>query len=122
MSAKLPEPWKTIAVVVYLLICLFDFWLMPMYRTHINEQFIANSTTIMPENRAYVLEVIDRVALEKWSPVTTQDIGGIIFHVTFGILMTGTALTRRTWTLSSSGGLSSSPNNDKNNQEKNDNE
>lgn len=124
MSAKLPEPWKSIAIVVYLVICLFDFWLMPMYRTHINEQFIANATTIMPENRAYVLEVIDRVALEKWTPVTTSDIGGIIFHVTFGILMTGSALTSRTWTLSSSGGLSSSPKDDKdkNNKEKSDNE
>lgn len=110
MSAKLPETWKLLAVSVYLIICLFDFWLMPVYRTHLNQQFILDAANeVEPENRAYILEVIDRIALEKWTPVTTQGVGGVIFHVSFGILMTGSALTRRTWTLSSSGGLSSSP-------------
>ena len=104
MSSKILEPWKTIAVVAYLLICLFDFWLMPMYRTYLNQEFISDAATqIKPENRAYMLEVIDRIAIDDWVPVTTKDVGGIIFHLTFGIMMTGTALTSRTWTISSSG-------------------
>lgn len=119
MSNKLPQSWKLLAVTVYLIICTFDFWLMPVYRTHLNQEFIINAAEeVDPENRAYILEVIDRVALDKWQPVTTANIGGIIFHVTFGILMTGSALTRRTWTLSSSGGLTSEP--DKDEKEKND--
>ena len=121
MSAKLPEPWKLLAVSVYLIICLFDFWLMPVYRTHLNQQFILDAAAeVKPANRAYILEVIDRIALEKWEPVTTKGIGGVIFHVSFGILMTGSALTRRTWTLSSSGGLSSKPADEDNDKEKND--
>lgn len=119
MDHNIAGPWKTLAVAVYLVICLFDFWLMPMYRTHLNQEFIVNAAAeAEPENRAYILEVIDRIALEKWTPVTTTGVGGVIFHLSFGVLMTGTALTRRTWTLSSSGGLSSAPEKDK--QEKND--
>jgi len=120
MGAKLPDAWKLLAVTVYLIICLFDFWLMPVYRTHLNQQFINNAaTTVQAENRAYILEVIDRVKLEKWVPVTTTGIGGVIFHLSFGVMMTGSALTRRTWTISSSGGISSSPKDD--DQEKIDN-
>lgn len=61
-----------------------------------------------PENRAYVLDVIDRISLDGWSPVTTNNHGGIVFHISFGMVLGGSALSGRTWTISNNG-LSSTP-------------
>lgn len=114
MENKTLEPWKPIAVAVYLVICSFDFWIMPIYKTYLNQVFLQDTVKQLdPENRSYILELIDRIAIDDWEPVTVSGTGGIIFHLSFGTLLAGTALTSRTWTLSANGDVASSPNDKK---------
>lgn len=109
MKTQTKDTWKAIAAYAYMTICVFDFLVMPAYTSYLNQRFIEETISeLEPDSRAYVLEVIDRISLESWSPVTTNNTGGMIFHISFGMILGGTAVTGRTWTISSNG-LTSSP-------------
>ena len=93
--------WKTAAAYVYILICIFDFLIMPAYMVYNNRDFSEKVISIMDEsNRKYALDIIDRLSLRNWEPVTVYG-GGVIFHIAFGAILTGAAVTDRRWTLTS---------------------
>lgn len=108
MSEDAKQTWKSIAAYVYLLICVFDFLIMPAYISHLNNKFIQETLAqVEPDTRSYILEIIDRVKIDKWNPVTLQS--GYVFHISFGLILGGAAFTSRSWTLSANG-LKSEPN------------
>jgi len=115
--------WKTVAAYVYLTICLFDFLIMPAAITIINRSFtneIINE--IKAEDRKYALEIIDRISLDNWEPVTIYG-GGLVFHLSFGAILTGAAVTDKKWTLTqsaASGSVSVKTEETKSNSEKKD--
>lgn len=86
--------WRTLAAYVYLTICTFDFILMPAL-THINH---VDTKAVIVElledriDRDFVLDIIDRVDGNQWDPLTL--IGGGLFHISFGAILTGVAVTR----------------------------
>lgn len=93
--------WKTVAAYVYILICIFDFVVMPAYMVYTNRDFSDQVIQIIDEsNRRYALEIIDRLSLRNWEPVTVYG-GGMIFHLSFGAILTGAAVTDRRWSIGS---------------------
>lgn len=76
----------TVALCVYLLICLCDFVAMPIYYEWSNQQstpikMIALAKTMPPAEQVQVLEILK--ANRKWEPITDQ-----MFHIAFGTLLT----------------------------------
>ena len=83
--------WRPIAAYAYILICIFDFIVMPSL------VFYQNKTTrdLLMEARitdkVYALDVTKSTVLKEWEPVTLE--GGGLFHVSFGAILTGAAVT-----------------------------
>lgn len=96
--------WKTVAAYVYLSICLFDFLIMPAFMVIVNRAFTQEIIDeIKAEDRKYALEIADRVTFKNWEPVTIYG-GGLVFHLSFGAILTGAAVADRKWILTSSAG------------------
>ena len=97
MKSKLDEPWyhwRSIACFAYIIICLFDFVIMPIVvqidyedtKLRIEKLIVAEQ-----KDRAFVVEVMDRAKLVPWTPLTL--VGGGLFHLSFGSLLTGATVT-----------------------------
>lgn len=99
------DTWKTIAAYVYLTICLFDFLIMPAYMVYSNKTFTQEiiQEIDLETDRKFTLEVVDKLSLKNWEPVTIYG-GGLVFHLAFGAILTGAAVTDRKWVLTSSAG------------------
>jgi len=87
------EGWKTVLAVVYSIICLVDFVVMPVAITAAKgaglKEFIATELrTFDPAIQLQLLQVISR----DYSPFTLQGAG--VFHLAFGALLTGSALSK----------------------------
>lgn len=92
---KSEEPWyhwKHVAGYAYILICLVDFVVMPIV-LH-NDRIVTRDVIIeqVVENADLALELIDRNRVYEWSPMTM--VGGGLFHISFGAILTGAAVTR----------------------------
>jgi len=87
--------WLPAAAAVYLLICLFDFIIMPVYVAAHNSRV---ETMIFQKIEGKdVVDIADSLikgnqALKQWNPLTL--LGGGMFHLAFGALLTGGAITR----------------------------
>jgi hypothetical protein len=83
------EGWKTVLAVVYAMICLFDFVIVPSWigltREELNMALFANTTI----NMQVQLELIKSMYAQH-EPFTLQ--GGGLFHLAFGALLTGSAI------------------------------
>jgi len=89
------DGWKTVLAVVYAIICLVDFVLMPMVITSVKgsglKEFIATQLrTFDPAIQLQLLQAVSR----DYAPFTLQGAG--VFHLAFGALLTGSALSRST--------------------------
>jgi hypothetical protein len=87
------EGWKTIMAVVYAIICLVDFVIMPMaitaFKGHGLQDFIINNLrTFDPTIQTQILQVIAK----EYTPITLQGAG--VYHLAFGALLTGSALSK----------------------------
>ena len=87
--------WLPFAAATYIVICIFDFMVMPVYVTTHNSR-IENAVFARLENKD-AAEFADSLvkanqAQRQWNPLTL--IGGGLFHVAFGALLTGGAVTR----------------------------
>lgn len=83
------------AAGIYLLICLFDFIIMPIYTATMNSKLenVIISKLETKDFATYANEVIKSVSANKqWNPLTL--LGGGMFHLAFGSLLTGGAVTR----------------------------
>ena len=89
------KTWLPIAAFVYLGICAFDFVVMPVYTAAHNGQ-IENRIVRTLEGKD-ALTFADSViranqASRQWNPLTL--LGGGMFHLSFGALLAGGAVTR----------------------------
>jgi len=87
------DGWKTIMAVVYAVICIFDFIIVPswigMTRADVFAGFeMMPLTTLDPQVQ---IKLIDSLTYQHM-PFTLQ--GGGLFHLAFGALLTGSALNR----------------------------
>lgn len=76
--------WRALAAVSYLIICSFDFIIMPLIVFFVHDSF-----TEMTKNISGLSPEVQRVALDRiwgpWQPLTLQCNG--IFHISFGSLI-----------------------------------
>jgi len=86
--------WKTIAGYAYILICITDFLIMPI-ATHTNQIDTKEEILAIVEEQGLdtALKIMDRIkGQHSWIPVTMT--GGGLFHISFGAILTGAAITR----------------------------
>lgn len=87
--------WLPVAAFIYLGICVFDFVLMPVYTAAHNSR-IENAVVSVLDSKD-VVTFTDTIvkanqASRQWNPLTL--LGGGMFHLAFGSLLTGGAVTR----------------------------
>ncbi len=94
-SAWYQRTWLPFLAGIYMLICLFDFIIMPVYTAAHNSR-IENAvlTTIEAKDVADFADGIIKAnqSQRQWNPLTL--LGGGMFHLAFGALLTGGAVTR----------------------------
>jgi hypothetical protein len=85
------QGWKSMLALVYAMICIFDFVVVPIWigasHTRLDLALIRDSTIPLQIQ----LELI-RVVYQQHQPFTLQ--GGGLFHLAFGALLTGSALSK----------------------------
>ena len=85
--------WRWTALIIYLLICFYDFMFVPIWyginRPDISQFMdIVNST----ENMLVQLELLTKLTGQH-SPFTLM--GGGLFHLAFGAILTGSAFASK---------------------------
>lgn len=87
--------WLPFAAATYIVICIFDFIIMPVYVTAHNSR-IENAVfkTLEAKDAAEFADGLVRAnqAARQWNPLTL--LGAGMFHLSFGALLTGGAVTR----------------------------
>lgn len=87
--------WLPFAAATYIVICIFDFILMPVYVTAHNSR-IENAVlkTLDSKDAAEFADGLVKAnqAARQWNPLTLMGAG--MFHLAFGALLTGGAVTR----------------------------
>lgn len=96
-ESRLQKLWRPSVAVVYLITVIFDFIIMPVYVENTNKITIdyALLDRINKLEQAQTQTEIARkmdVAKRTWKPLTLE--GGGLFHVAFGSILTGAAITR----------------------------
>jgi len=89
--------WRNAAAVVYFIICLFDFVVMPamvyykdLDKIHAIEDLIDQDKYTATNDKEYAIKIIDRITNEQWEPITLMN--GGIFHISYGAILTGATL------------------------------
>jgi len=89
--------WKVACAVVYLVICIFDFLIMPGMLTQFSENI--DYTQLFEqvnklENYQAQVALLNKVSYEvqTWKPLTLQGAG--MFHIAFGAILTGVAMSQ----------------------------
>lgn len=91
------EGWKPFLAFVYALICVFDFIVVPVW---IGLNRPSNAKIEERLHQIHQHQMSPALAQEMVKPLTYQHEpftlkGGGLFHLSFGALLTGSALTRR---------------------------
>lgn len=87
--------WLPFAAYVYITICVFDFMVMPIYVTAHNSRI--ENEIFRELNGKEAIPFADTLikanqAQRQWNPLTL--LGAGMFHLSFGALLTGGAITR----------------------------
>jgi hypothetical protein len=86
------EGWKSLLALVYALICVFDFIVIPAWigatRVQLDTSVFAQSDV----DHDIQMQLIE-LAWAPYEPLTLKGAG--MFHLAFGALLTGSALARR---------------------------
>jgi len=87
------DGWKSVMAVIYAAICIFDFIIVASWRGISRADVLAGFemmqlTTLDPQVQ---IKLIDSLTYQH-QPFTLQ--GGGLFHLAFGALLTGSALSR----------------------------
>lgn len=87
--------WLPFAAITYIVICIFDFMIMPIYVTAHNSR-IENVIVKQLQGKDAVtfadMLIKSNQAQRQWNPLTL--LGAGMFHLSFGALLTGGAVTR----------------------------
>ena len=88
------EGWKAIMAIVYALICITDFILIPaalnvMRKEVLDDTLKATLAGLDPASQVEFVKAMYR----QYMPLTLQ--GNGVFHISFGALLTGSAITKR---------------------------
>lgn len=87
--------WLPFAAATYIIICVFDFMIMPIYTAAHNSRIEAK-VFVELEGRdvATFADTLVKAnqAQRQWNPLTL--LGAGMFHLSFGALLTGGAVTR----------------------------
>lgn len=88
------KSWRAMAGYIYLAICLFDFVIMPsvVHANRIDPTELVSAVET-PDDKQFVLSIVDKMNTKRWEPITTA--GGGLFHVSFGFILTGVAISGR---------------------------
>lgn len=86
------EGWKTVLAVVYAMICVFDFIIVPGWFGIMRNELDTSILTTLNLDVQIQLELIKAVH-QQHQPFTLQ--GGGLFHLAFGALLTGSAISRK---------------------------
>lgn len=98
VSTWLREYWRPLTAATYLIICLFDFLVAPVffyiydfYDPFIKDikRSVLNIELNEDIRKTYLTFISNR---QKWQPLTLQE--GALFHFAFGAILTGAAITR----------------------------
>mgnify|MGYP001258280987 FL=1 len=85
--------FQSIALGVYLFICLFDFVIVPVWY-RVNSAEIASFIDTMNTMKDTQLQMeLMRKMTEHHNPYTLM--GGGLFHLSFGAILTGSVLNRK---------------------------
>lgn len=89
----LDKHWRNVSAMVYLIICLYDFIIMPTV-IHIHNMDVNHyiKELVATTDKQHTLAIIDRMETEEWQPLTLRS--GGLFHVSFGAILTGAVLMR----------------------------
>lgn len=87
--------WRPMCAVAYLMICVYDFLIMPsiytsIYRRQDLAYIIDLVKQLEPNTQAAALTVM--VQSREWKPISLQE--GAFLHLAFGAILTGAAITR----------------------------
>lgn len=94
-SAWYQRTWLPFAAATYIIICIFDFIIMPVYVTAHNSRIEdAVFASLQGKDAATFADGLVKTnqAQRQWNPLTL--LGGGMFHIAFGALLTGGAVTR----------------------------
>ena len=86
------DKWRLAALIVYLVICVYDFMLVPIYygiaRMGLDlADYMSHLTAI--EDPLVQMEYLKKL-VSQHEPFTLQ--GGGLFHLSFGAILTGSAV------------------------------
>ncbi|MCS7317759.1 MAG: hypothetical protein NZZ41_05565 [Candidatus Dojkabacteria bacterium] len=95
LSEWLREYWRSLCALVYILICLFDFMIMPIVYTSIynkidTKELLLNISQLDTQAQVVAVTSIIPSMSREWKPLTLQESG--LFHISFGAILTGAAL------------------------------
>ena len=83
------DSWKGLAAITYLVICLFDFVIMPIYLS-ITTPSVLELMSFIGQTPSEVSIQALQLLSQSHQPFTLQ--GGGLFHIAFGAILTGTIL------------------------------
>ena len=87
------EGWKCTLAVVYALICIFDFVIVPSWIGITRQDIVSelNSAYVLTLDPAVQVQILQAIS-KQHVPFTLQ--GGGLFHLAFGALLTGSAVSK----------------------------
>jgi len=82
--------WQSVAAYVYLSICVYDFILVPVWIGIVRAFLIPfDATMLLPFDVSVQLRLLEAYTFQH-EPFTLK--GGGLFHLSFGALLTGSAM------------------------------
>jgi hypothetical protein len=86
--------WQTLAGIVYLIICVFDFVIVPAWigLNRIDMQEVLTATSSAVSDPSVQMMLIENLT-QQHTPFTLQ--AGGLFHLSFGAILTGSALSHK---------------------------
>lgn len=82
--------WKSLSGFIYLIICIFDFMIVPMWFGLMRNDIVVISEYIKGLDTMVQLEYL-KLLTSQHDPFTLQH--GGIFHIAFGAILTGSVLS-----------------------------
>lgn len=90
-SDKKWHTWRAVAGFTYVLICLFDFILMPMYTVYQNDVYTQKLIESVSDDSQFIYLLTHPIKHMPWTPITFGGMG--LFHITFGAILTGAVVS-----------------------------